>query len=277
MNERVGRPIAVGEVLSKSTNLLTKTPALLFPQAIVLVISLLEDAASRATFSLASLGLLFVSVIVSIIVAGAYPSLVQEALEGKQLAVGEGLSKALGKFWTLLVAGILVGLIVVLGTIALIIPGIIFATWYAYTVPAIMLEDKGALAGMSASRAFGRDKKWSTFSLFVIIFVVALVVGIIEAAVSFASGLGGRVVGSFLEVPFGAWVSVILTYTYLTYGPSSVPATPDSSMYGIPPPAAPYSQPDMPVSQNPPVNFCRNCGTPVQPGSKFCNNCGAAL
>lgn len=275
MRESVGRPIAVGEVLSKSANLLMKTPALLIPQIIVLVISLLEDVAISTTLSFAYLGLALVSVVVSLFVVGAYPSLVQEALEGKPLAVGEGLRKAFGKFWSLLVAAILVALIVGLGIVALIVPGIIFATWYAYTVPAIMLEDKGALAGMSASRAFGRDKKWSTFSLIVVVFVVALVVGIIETAVSLASGLGGRVVGSLLEVPLGAWISVIITYTYLTYGPSSTPAQPDASAYGVIPP--PYTQPGAPVETNPPVNFCRNCGSPVQPGSKFCNNCGAAL
>jgi hypothetical protein len=277
MSVKVGRPIAVGDVLSKSANLLMKTPALIIPQAIVLVLSLLEDLANSATFSLAYLGLIFVSAIVSIIVLGAYPSLVQEALEGKQPAIGEGLRKAFGKFWSLLIAGILVFLITFVGVIALIVPGIIFFTWYAYTVPAIMLENKGALDGMSASKAFGRDKKWSTFSLFVVVFIVALVVGVIEVAVSFGSGLGGKIVGSILEVPVEAWVSVILTYTYITYGPSATPAPPDASLYGIPPPAPPYSQPDIPVSQGATTNFCRNCGAPVQPGSKFCNSCGQPI
>jgi hypothetical protein len=273
MSKTVGRPIVVGEVISKSTSLVLKTPALLIPQAIILVLSLLEDAATGTTLGLTAV-LAFVTVVVSIIVMGAYPSLVQEAMDGKQLAVGEGLRKALGRFWSLLVAGILVGLIILLGTIALVVPGIIFLTWYAYTVPAIMLENKGALAGMSASKAFGRDKKWSTFSLLVVVLIVAFVIGIIEVAVSFASGLGGRVIASILEVPLEAWIAVIITYTYITYGPSSAPATPDASAYGIPPPAAPYSQPDIPVSQGTPASFCRNCGSPVQPGSKFCNNCG---
>ncbi len=279
MGVRVGKPIVVGEVLSKSANLIMKTPALLIPQVIVLVLSLLEDLANVATLSVLELILVFISLIVSIIVAGAYPSLVQESLSGRELDIPNSLRQAFGRFFTLLIAGILVGLIVLLGTIALIVPGIIFVTWYAYTVPAIMLENKGALAGMSASKAFGRDKKWSTFAIFVVIIVVAIVVGIIDAAVSFASPLGGKVVESLLSVPLEAWVSVIITYAYITYGPSATPTPPDASAYGIPPGPMqpPYSQPDAALGPAAVGGFCRHCGSPVQPGSKYCNNCGQAL
>ena len=92
-----------------------------------------------------------------------------------QLSVTEALGKAFHRFWTLLGAGILVVLIVALGFIALVVPGIILLTWYAYTVPAIMLEGKGATEGMAASKAFGRDKKGSTF----LIFLTAGAVGIL--------------------------------------------------------------------------------------------------
>ena len=57
---------------------------------------------------------------------------------------------------------------------ALIIPGVIFVTWYTYSVPAIMLEDKGVLAGWAASKTFGRDKKWSTFSIGLVLGAIAI-------------------------------------------------------------------------------------------------------
>src|ERR1700675_3391900 len=118
MPVKVGKPIDVGEVLSKSTSLLTHTPALMIPQVIVLVLSLLGDVASAATFSGLGIILGFANFVVTIIVSGAYPSMVQAALGGAPLSIEHSLRHAAGRFVTLLVAGILVGLIVFLGFIA---------------------------------------------------------------------------------------------------------------------------------------------------------------
>jgi hypothetical protein len=286
MGATVGRPIVVRDVLSKSTNLLLRTPVLLIPQVIALVISLLGDVASTATFSVLRIVLLFIGVVVSIIVTGAYPSMVQAALAGGQLSVAHSLRQAAKRFWSLVVAGILVGLIVALGSIALIVPGIIFLTWYAYTVPAIMLENKGALAGMSASKMFGRDKKWSTFILGVVVFIVIIVIAIIQSAVARSSPISGAVISSLLSFPVDAWISVIITYAYLTYGPSSVPAssstpgTPEVLVPGvIAPPPMDQQIPQggtLPTASGP-SNFCRSCGSPLAPGSKFCANCGQSV
>lgn len=274
MGITVGRPIMVGEVLSKSTELLRRNPALLIPQVIVLVLSLLEvftNALTVVYFVLA-----FASLIVSIIVWGAYPSMVQAALAGKPVSISHALRQAAGRFGTLLVAGILVGIIIAVGFIALIVPGIIFVTWYAYSVPAIMLENKGALAGMSASKAFGRDKKWATFKLGLAVFAVAIVVTIIQNALDLASTVLGHVVYSLLFVPVGAWIAVIITYTYLTYGPSGGPAPPVYT--DLPPvPMSQTPQPGVPVSTVPSGGFCRSCGTPLQADARFCPNCGQAV
>ena len=237
MSGTIGKPIRVGDALSRSVDLIRKRPELMVPQGIVLVLSLLIAALGAATLSPLRLVLSLASEVVWIIVAGAYPSMVQAALGGGQFSVSDSLRKAYNRFWTLFVAGLLVALIVVLGFIALIVPGIIFVTWYAYTVPAIMLEDKGATAGMAASKAFGRDKKWSTFTIGLVLGVVALVVYGIVAATTVASPVVGQVVSAFVSVPLDAWIAVVLTYTYITYGPSSVPARMEVPGYGVVPPS----------------------------------------
>jgi hypothetical protein len=286
MGVTVGRPIVVRDVLSKSTELLSRKPELLIPQVIVLALSLVEDLANAATLSGLRIVLLFIGLVASIIIAGAYPSMVQAALAGGQLSVAHSLRQAAGRFWTLLVTGILIGLIVALGFVALIVPGIIFVTWYAYVVPAIILENKGALAGMSASKAFGRDKKWSTFTLGVVIFIVIIVITIIQSVLSRFSPLLGGLIYSLLSLPVDAWIAVILTYTYLTYGPSSVPGpssfpgAPEILVPGVIPPRPMNQQVPQavsPASLSEPGGFCRSCGSPIAPGSKFCSNCGQSV
>ena len=280
MKTTVGRPIQVGDVLSRGVDLIRKNPELMIPQAIVLVLSLATDAVGASTLSLIRIALSIVTGVVSIIVLGTYPSMVQAVLGGGHISVTDSMGKAYHRFWTLLFAGILIGIIVALGLVALIVPGIIFITWYIYFVPAIMLEDKGVIAGMGASKAFGRDKKWSTFSIGIVLAIVTLVAYAIGAAIGLSSALAGQVVYSFLSVPLEACVAVCIAYTYITYGPSSVPQTTEILGYAIPPPSPIQGQPPtiIPPSTNAPQkNFCRNCGSPIQPDSKFCSNCGTVL
>ncbi len=252
------------------------------PQLIVLVPTLLGDAlgASSALSPLRIITTILADV-ATLVVSGAYPSLVKDFLAGGQLSTTEALGKAYRRFWDLLLATILVGLIVVLGTIALLVPGIIFLTWYAYTVPAVMLEDKGAWEGMSASKAFGRDKKWRTFLIFLTVALGFVVVSLVDSVFSLASPLLGEFVYAILLVPLAAWASVIFSYTYLTYGPSPVPTTnavPGYGLASLSPPLAPSQQPapaSTPVGA--PASFCPFCGSPVSMGAKFCGACGKSI
>lgn len=272
MRTTVGTKIDVGDVVSKATSLLMANPAIILIQVIPAIPSLLSDLLSRSSIlSPVSLLASIVSVVLTVIASGAYPPLVKEAVAGQRLTLSESLGRAAQRFWSLVAAGILVVLIVLLGSIAFIVPGIIFATWYAYTVPAIMLENKGALEGMSASRAFGRDKKWSTFILFVVFFVVYLVVLLIGGVLSL--GGGGSVIQTVLTIPLSAWTSVVLAYTYLTHGPQLQPQGAQPNWQQPSSPLTPGAGSVAPVTQG--ASFCASCGSPLAPGARFCTSCGA--
>ena len=248
------------------------------PQLIVLVPTLLGDAlgASSILSPLRAITSLL-TIVFTLMASGAYPSLVKTVLAGGVLSPMDALGIAYRRFWSLLAATILVVIIVVLGGIALVVPGIIFATWYVYTIPAIMLEDKGALEGMSASKAFGRDKKWKAFLLFLAVAVGYLVASIVDSVFTLASPVLGELVYDVLLVPVAAWASVIFSYAYLTYGPSPVPTTNATMGYGLAPPAPsqPPAQAGAPVGAS--SGFCPFCGSPVAAGAKFCGVCGKAI
>lgn len=272
-----GKPIAAGQVLSKSVGMIAANPGLLLPQVIALIPGLLGILILGTPSPLNGLAIItaIASFVVAVIVSGAYPFMVKAVVDGGRISMAEAMGKAYHRFWTLLGAGLLVALVVGLGFVAIVVPGIILLTWYAYTVPAIMLEDKGALAGMAASKAFGRDKKWSTFVMFVAVLLVSLVVLAVETLLTLGGGrLVGQVVGEILFVPIGAWVSVLLSYTYISHGPSSVAGTAGTAAYGMAPLAS-TPQPSMQAGTS--GLFCASCGSPVEPGSKFCRNCGKAV
>jgi hypothetical protein len=137
-----------------------------------------------------------------------------------------------------------------------------------------MLDGKGTTEGMAASKAFGRDKKGSTFLIFLTVFLVGLLLFAVESILSLGSRLLGQLVFSVLDVPLGAWVAVMVTYTYLTYGPSSVPATAEAPGLGMAPNVSPQPPAQAGASVAAPSSFCRFCGSPLRADSKFCASCG---
>jgi hypothetical protein len=272
---KVGRAIRAGAVVYQSAKIVSSRPLIMLPQLILSVVTLVTDLLnSSSALSPLRVVIAIVSGVLSLIVSGAYPSMVKALLEGGEPSVAESLGKAAHRFWTLLAAGILVALIVGLGLIALVVPGVILATWYAYTVPGIMLEGKGALEGMAASKAFGRDKKGDTFLIFVAIAMAGLILLVVQSILSLASSVLGDLAYAVLYVPFGAWASVIFSYTYLTCGPSSVPATATAMGYELAPPAPPQPPTQTSASVGTSANFCQFCGSRLAVGSKFCGACG---
>jgi hypothetical protein len=253
-----------------------KRPVIMLPQTILFVPALLSALLSAPALAGLAVVLGLISFVLGIMVSGAYPSMVKAIVDGGQFSIIDALGRAYHRFWSLLGAAILVVIIVALGLIALIVPGIIFITWYAYTTPAIMLEGKGALEGMAASKAFGRDKKWSTFLLLVVFACVGFVILLIQSALSLASPVLGQIASAILEIPVATWAAVAISYTYLTFGPSSVQPAPgvpgfsSAPLASAPPPVQPVASTSIPSSSH----FCAFCGSPLRPDSRFCPNCG---
>lgn len=266
----VGKPILVSDVLSKSFELLRRHPKLLLPYAILSLIGILSSPfSSNIAITLVILipGFAFTA-----FVDGAYPLMVKSILDTGQLSIPTALRKSYHRFWVLLAAELAVWALCGLGAFLFIVPGIILLTWYAYTIPAIMLEDKGVSEGMAASKSFGRDKKWSTFLIALIwglLFGALLIPQIVSPSEGFSFW---NIFNPFLLIPLYSWISVTISYTYISYGPSSVP-TPVSFEARTSTPTS-FSTSFL---QNPSVsNYCPMCGSRIQPGWKFCANCGQA-
>ena len=92
-----------------------------------------------------------------------------------EITVGEVWSKVKGDIWKLFGAGILVAIVVVIGMIVLIIPGLYLAIVLTLIMPIVVFEKKSI--GDAFNRCFYliKDKWWSTFGL---LFVAGMVQGI---------------------------------------------------------------------------------------------------
>ncbi len=155
------------------------------------------------TYLTATVTSLFLSGIVSwianSITTGITIKSTSDMLERGQANLQNSFNFTLTKVLPLLAASIITGVLIVLGFIALVIPGIILVLMFSLVYPAIMLEGIGVLGSLSRSRELVSNRWLKTFGLL-------LLLGIIVAIVNGVFGL--------IATPFGVvspLISGILT------------------------------------------------------------------
>ena len=92
-----------------------------------------------------------------------------------------------------LLVSIIVGAIIIGGTILLIVPGIIFAVWFNFAIYTYILEGRAKLEALKESKILVSGRWWPVFWR---VLVINLFWGLITSAIVF----GG---GAILRLPFG--------------------------------------------------------------------------
>jgi len=182
-------------------------------------------------FDFAVMGTLFFSIVATLVAnalcQGALTRSVSDAYLGKESTVEQTFRAVLPKLAVLVGASLLAALVIGLGAMLLIVPGVIFALWLFVTTPSIVVENLGATAGMSRSKALTSGNLGKVFAVgflvwlitvvvslpigFVIGFFSALLVGSGSMAGAFLTHLAG-LIGQILAMPIGAAAGVLLYY-----------------------------------------------------------------
>ena len=222
--------IEVWEAVRDSFGIILHNPIILLPMLAVSLFGLFANSV-RETFMLYPIPsfpsiikllgfnslFLFLSLLIYVFMEGMYPLMVKNVLETKEIEIGAAFGCAVRKSLSLIVAGIFVFLLIGIGIIFFIIPGVVLAIWYFYTIPVIMLEDRGVLEGMSASKAFARDKMFDTFLLFLIPAVIVFLMGVFSLPLRLFVPAAEEIVNFILSLVVSTWMSVIPAYVYIKY------------------------------------------------------------
>ncbi len=239
-----GSKFDVGDVLSDSLNLIVKRPVITLPIVVLIVITftpilllvMVESLSEYLNLQVETIGgwmegfiiisfLLFgvIFLIAYVLVIGAYPLIVKDAIQGGKIDFRKALGAAAGKFFTIIGAGIVAILLIFLGLIFFIIPGLIIMVLYFYCIPAIVIENRGPIDGLSASEAFAKDKKFTTFLIYLIPEIVFEIVFNVSGILSVAEGYIWLidsvifVINLVLFIVFTAWILIIPSYVYVKY------------------------------------------------------------
>lgn len=153
------------------------------------------------------------SVVIQQLLAGSLTRGAAGSLLGRPVDVGESYRYAFSRIGGLIGLAIVVGLIVFVGYLLLIIPGIIFGVFFAMAMPAFIVERKGITASMSRSWQLVRGSWWHTLGVIV---VAGILAGIVSGAIGAIGGstlIGSWIfgaIGQIITAPFVALVAVVL-------------------------------------------------------------------
>ena len=131
---------------------------------------------------------------------------ISAAYLGEQAGVAESLRYALGRLLPLIIAYFLVVIIVVLGLLALIIPGIWLAVKLSMVFPAVVFEREGPFGAIGRSWSLTSGNWWRVFATLLVVFLITTVLQLV---------LSGVVVGLFGAGASELAVAIVLTLVNL--------------------------------------------------------------
>jgi hypothetical protein len=230
------RPLSVGEILDTSFSLYRRHFGALATVSLVctglpLVLRLFVEAAG-GLFAHLTLAMVYVLslVVLSLIATGATVFIVSESYLGRPLTAREALRRATPYMGRILIASLLMALVIGLGFLLMVIPGIILGVGLAVAIPAVVLETGQSASGaLSRSWELTRGSRWRIFglglTLFVLLYVpVVAISGLVAWLIpgGAAAGFGPSSTATIVALAIGGVVQLfiyplfycVLTVTY---------------------------------------------------------------
>lgn len=161
------RPMSIGDIFDATFKLYVKrfVPFMIiglivylpFAAAVGLVFALATqtggpDEAAVVAAMLGALVFMLVMIFVMPLCQGAMIHNISAAFLGENQTAVASYGRALPKLLRVIGAGLLYGLIIMLGFFALIVPAIIFGVWFMLTIPVVMLENHGVIDSLKRSK-----------------------------------------------------------------------------------------------------------------------------
>lgn len=229
----MGKPeheLSIGEILELAFNLYTKNFLVFFFPILIMMVfsgivsavvaSFVNEALSNMpmygtlpevldwltnflqTFIPIALAATLLSWIISATTQGICVKCAADLIEKGRASLGEAVNFTIYKIFTLIIAVIVTNLLIVLGCLALIIPGILLAIMFYLVIPVIVVEDIGVLDSISRSRTLVGNRWLKTFA-------IALILGIVSMLAYYIGNLIGRPLGTF-NVVVGSVISAFV-------------------------------------------------------------------
>lgn len=220
------------------------------------------------SYESAELSLVLVAVVLALVIvpvaAGTAVKMASDSIEGRRVDVRGDVKLAASKLLRLWALELLVGVIVFLGVIALVVPGVILAIMFSLAVPVLMIENMGVRESMGRSRKLVAKRWLKTFAFLLILGVAIAILTLIASFVGALFGPGRTIAAELISALYTP-LSVI-GVTVLYYSNVARLASADS---------APQQVLAQPTPSQPVTKLCPNCGGQISLAAIYCSKCGA--
>ncbi|MHB1389642.1 MAG: hypothetical protein ACYCXF_00180 [Thermoleophilia bacterium] len=226
--------IDIGRIFSSTIDSIKAYPIILAPQIVLGLISFglsmaLFGATLTMTGSNINLGTLVAALIIYVIVLALVGvvtfsltvCMAADVVENGSTSLASGISRFTSNLGSLLIAGILSGIIIGIGTVLCVLPGLVAAFFLMFVFAAVVLSNMGPTEAMQASFATVKDNVVDALVLMAIIFGLSLAGSLVSSILGFIPILGGLVGAVIIALIYA--FSLLLTvevYNDLTATPT---------------------------------------------------------
>ncbi len=187
----------------------------LVPGLIMLFFEIVNDR-MRDTPDPLFMGGMFIAMIIMLVSQVLMATALMYAAAHLDTDVKAAYAEAKRVFWPMIWVSLLSGVIMLLGFVLFIIPGIIFSVWFLFASYVLLYEGTRGTAALRESKAMVRGKWWAVFGRVIVLVFFSFVVGI---AVSIVDSMipGGYDVPIIFFFVSAFLIPVATNYLYLLY------------------------------------------------------------
>ena len=155
-------------------------------------------------------------IIATVWLAGAVVKIVEdvEADGVVDASVGELFGLVAPRLFSLFLLSLVVGILVGIGFILFIIPGIILTLMWIVSTPSMMVEDKGVFDSMSRSSELTKENRMRILGVGILLIVAYIVVALIIALLAAITPILGIIGGIALLVAVYPYLAIIVSVLY---------------------------------------------------------------
>jgi hypothetical protein len=187
----------------------------------------------------------FIGIIGVFWLQGALVEAVVDIRDGRaDLTIGQTFSRAQEHIGRLTVAGILAGIAITIGLVALIVPGLYLMTIWSVLIPVIVLERRRVMEAFGRSRELVSGNGWNVFFVILITFLILIAAGIVlSLLLIWLEGAFGQflrsVISNTITTPFVALAWTVMYFRLLALKePAAAVVEPVEPATDPPPPPA---------------------------------------
>lgn len=226
----------IGEVFDKTTEIYKQAFGTVWLVALILMVPAAVIVAILGDDGVLGLIGSLVNLAASAWLIGSIVRIVEDVeADGRvDWSIGEVLGSVWPRLISLIVLQLLVGILITIGLILLIVPGVILALMLIASVPAMVVENRGIFDSMSRSSELTRGNRMRILAVGLVVLAIYIAVALIGALLVAATpviGVIALVIVAVLLYPFVSIISAVLYFRLRELGgagpePVSAPVEP---------------------------------------------------